>query len=345
MSDLVQIDGSYGEGGGQVLRTSLSLSAITGKPVEIVNIRAGRAKPGLRSQHLASVRAAAQICGAKLKGDAVGSGYLFFEPTHEVVPAEYQFDIGTAGATTLVAQTLIVPLSLAGSPSRVIIRGGTHNPMAPTADYLQHVYCRALRVHGYNLSSAYDPPGFNPGGGGILQLEIGPATERSPFALSSHIEPVWTSYVVTSQLPPAVAERGAEALRELRGTVVKRVEQGFSAGAAVTITTPGGGFSALGERGKPMERVAAEAVLAACDWYGSQSAVDEHLADQLVLPALYASGCSIWRTGRVTEHLRTVLWVAGCFCSFEFGLDESSGEVFVEPTRSTPLPPPHFPAQ
>jgi RNA 3'-terminal phosphate cyclase (ATP) len=330
MSESVLVDGSYGEGGGQILRTSVSLAAITGKPVEIVNIRAGRSKPGLQAQHLASVRAAAQVCGAELRGDAVGSVHLRFKPTHEPRPGEHFFDIGTAGATTLVAQTVLIPLALTCSSSRVVIRGGTHNPMAPTADYLKHIYTQALTRSGYQIRCAYGPAGFYPRGGGELRVEIGASEERKPFEFIDELPTEPIALIVTSQLDASVADRAeATILSRISAKTVKRVESGPSAGAAVTIVKGCAGFTCLGERGKPMEEVANEAVDGLVSWQQASAAVDEHLADQLVLPALFARGTSSWRTNRVTEHLRSVLWLAEKFCDFEWTLDEESGVVSI----------------
>jgi RNA 3'-terminal phosphate cyclase (ATP) len=332
VSDCLQIDGSFGEGGGQILRTSVSLSAITGRAIEIVNIRAGRSKPGLQAQHLASVRAAAQICGAELRGDATGSVYLEFVPMHDVRAGEYRFDIGTAGATTLVAQTVLLPLALAGSPSSVIIRGGTHNPMAPTADYLEHVYNSVLEEAGYRVAASYGPPGFYPRGGGELRLEIGSTQERSPFAYLEHEEKELVAYIVTSRLDPSVAERAERTIQSREPMrVVKRVEDGPGTGAAVTIVSGAAGFTSLGERGKPMEKVAGEAVDQLIAWRLASAGVDEHLADQLVLPSLFAKGTSVWQTTRVTEHLRTVLWLVGKFCPVDWDLDERRGMVRLSP--------------
>src|SRR5947208_1954066 len=142
---MVRIDGAYGEAGGQIVRTCLSLSAITGQAVEIANIRAGRLKPGLHAQHLTAVRAAAEICDADTRGADRGSVRLLFEPRAPVNPGDYSFDVGTAGATTLVLQTVALPLALAHKESRLTITGGTHVPHAPPAEYLAYVYAPALR--------------------------------------------------------------------------------------------------------------------------------------------------------------------------------------------------------
>ncbi|HVT14268.1 MAG TPA: RNA 3'-terminal phosphate cyclase [Fimbriimonadaceae bacterium] len=332
MDDLIRIDGSHGEGGGQVLRTSLSLSAITGRAVEIANIRGGRAKPGLQAQHLAAVRAAARICGASCKGDALGSLYLLFEPKHPVRSGDYRFEIGTAGATTLVAQTLIVPLALAGGSSTVVIDGGTHNPMAPTADYLRHVYASALREMGFRFEADYGPPGFYPRGGGELKVRIEPASEIAPIVLTDRIAPNLRAHIVTSCLPESVSERAEKVFAdELQIHASSRVVGGTSPGAAVTIVGNHCGFSSLGERGKRMEKVAGEAIEDARKWILGKASVDEHLADQLVLPALFARGESRWSTPSVTEHLRTVIWVAKHFLDFEAHIDEETGFVSLSP--------------
>ncbi|HWA83316.1 MAG TPA: RNA 3'-terminal phosphate cyclase [Fimbriimonadaceae bacterium] len=328
MSDLIRIDGSYGEGGGQVLRTSLSLSAITGRPIEIVNIRGGRPKPGLQPQHLAAVRAAAQICGASLKGDALGSLYLLFDPHSLPAPGEYRFDIGTAGATTLVAQTVMVPLGLAPQSSAVTVTGGTHNPLAPTADYLEHVYAATSREIGYSFRTAYGPPGFFPKGGGELRIEIESSQIRRPILFDERDPSGLQAHIVTCSLPAKVSKRAEDVLREgMDVRVVARVEEGVSIGAAVTITSAHAGFTALGARGKPMERVTQEAISDAVSWLEGNASVDEHLADQLVLPALFAGGENRWSTPRVTEHLRTVIWVAKHFLDFEASIDDETGRV------------------
>jgi RNA 3'-terminal phosphate cyclase (ATP) len=335
MPKLIQVDGSHGEGGGQIIRTAVSLAAITGCTVEIDRIRAARSRPGLQAQHLAAVRAAGQICGADLRGDAVGSSVLRFEPTHEIRPGHFLFDIGTAGATTLVAQTLIVPLALAGA-STVTIRGGTHNPMAPTADYLEHVYAGALRMAGYRVSTEYGPPGFYPRGGGELRLELDRLDRGSPFELVEQRNTNPTAFVVTSSLEGNVADRAETAiLARAPMAVVKRVERGPGAGAAVTIVAGSAGFSALGERGKPMERVAGDAVDRFLAWRSNPVPVDEHLADQLVLPSLFARGESTWRTVRFTEHLKTVVWLAAKFCAFDHSLDETTGMVHIRPSQGS----------
>jgi len=166
---LVEVDGSFGEGGGQIIRSAVTLAALTGQAVTVSRVRAGRKKPGLQPQHLTAVRAAARICNATLRGDTVGSFQFTFEPQSAVQPGQYEFDIGTAGAAPLVAQTVFPPLACAEGPSRVSIRGGTHVPHAPPAEYLEGVYFPLLQAAGLGATFHYERPGFFPRGGGLLE--------------------------------------------------------------------------------------------------------------------------------------------------------------------------------
>jgi RNA 3'-terminal phosphate cyclase (ATP) len=333
VSDLIPIDGSYGEGGGQILRTSLSLAALTGQAVEIVNIRAGRAKPGLQPQHLASVRAAAKICSAHLEGDAAGSTRLAFKPQSPPLPGRYHFDIRTAGAATLVAQTVLVPLAHAEGGSQVTITGGTHVPHAPPAEYLEAVYLPALRYAGLDAVFDYPRAGFLPKGGGEVRLEVRPAPEVRPVDFSERGKlKTLRAFVLSAALPEHVRERGAATVERFmkgvgRPVVVERRDRpSLGPGAAVVLAAEceGGfaGFTSLGAPGKPMEKVAREPCEAFMAWWSSGAACDEHLADQFALPMALTAGESRWTTPVVTEHLRTVLWVVQHFLPVEVALTE-----------------------
>jgi len=344
----VTIDGSHGEGGGQILRTSLSLAALTGRPVEIVRIRAGRSRPGLQPQHLASVRAAADLCAAQLEGAEIGSGRLRFAPQSPPAPGAYHFAIGTVGAAPLVLQTVLLPLALAPGPSRVTITGGTHVSHAPTADYGERVYLPTLERHGLGASTRSPRAGFFPKGGGVMQAEIAGGAAPLPVTLMERGDlRALTALVVTAGLPPAVAERGIAAVRQELGhlpgelSVETREVPAASPGAAVLLVADCqsglAGFSAIGERGKRMETVAEQACRAFREWWETGAACEEHLADQLVLPMALTSGESRWTTSRVTEHLRTVLWVVPRFLPLEASLTESpdgSGLVILQAGRS-----------
>jgi RNA 3'-terminal phosphate cyclase (ATP) len=177
---VIEIDGSFGEGGGQILRSSLALAIVTGQPVRLSNIRAGRRKPGLMRQHLTAVNAAAAICGATVDGERIGATELTFTPG-AVRAGEYQFSIGTAGSTTLVLQTVLLPLLTAGGPSRIVLEGGTHNPFAPPFDFLERAYLPLINRMGPNVRATLERPGFYPAGGGRIAIEIEPATGLHGF--------------------------------------------------------------------------------------------------------------------------------------------------------------------
>lgn len=330
MSDLLTLDGSYGEGGGQVIRTSVALAAITGRPVEIHNVRGNRSKPGLQAQHLTAVRAAAEICGARLKGDALGSIYLSFEPTKKPEAGEFRFDIGTAGASTLVLQTVLAPLAVAGGESRVTVTGGTHNPMAPTVDYLEHVVLPAYARMGLQSQLDMTAAGFFPKGGGTVNLRFALPDGFQGIDLLNRGQIRKTIGVITTaELPDSVGDRGERALwpflpAQTRVLKVRKPSKGAGAASFVGIQAEGGyaGFTGLGAKGKPMERVSQEAGSAYQEWLETDAAVDEHLADQLVIPAILAQGPSAWRTSEVTEHLRTMAWLVPQFLPVQVKIEE-----------------------
>jgi RNA 3'-terminal phosphate cyclase (ATP) len=342
--EVIEIDGSLGEGGGQIIRTSVSLAAITGRTVQITNIRARRSKPGLHAQHLTAVRAAAALCGAELKGAEMGSQFLRFTPGPLTQETEFSFDGGTAGAPGLVAQTLLVPMLYLPKPSVSNVRGGTHVPMSPPADYIEAVYRPALQRMGADVGFQYARAGFFPKGGGEVQIRSGGGQLSVPIELveRGRLHRL-RLFVVTCQLPEHVATRGVDALmKDLKGygvpvLVEKRELEGGCPGAAIVLTAEcengAGGFTSLGERGKPMERVAADGLRDFQKWFASGAAVDEHLGDQLVLPAALVYGESRWSTSEVTEHLRTVLEIAKRFLEIDYLIDEradGSGTVTVK---------------
>lgn len=346
----IYIDGSFGEGGGQIIRTSVALSALTGRPIEIANIRARRSKPGLQAQHLTSVRAAAALCGARLHGDTLGSQFLRMAPGSLDGPADFEIDVAaarggaSAGATGLVAQTMLIPMSfLAHEATTSRILGGTHVPMAPPADYLQAVYAPALGRMGMACQVDVRRLGYYPKGGGEIRLSVA-GRLRTPICWVERGRLLRLRLIVaTALLPDHVAVRGQEAaLKELKGygvpveTQVVRLESN-GPGAAVLIAAECenglGGWTGLGELGKPMERVAEEAVKGFKRWFATGAAVDEHLADQLALPCALMPEESQWTTPIVTDHLRTVLAVAKQFLPIEYSIQENadgSGQVTLQ---------------
>ncbi len=344
----IAIDGAFGEGGGQIIRTSVSLAAITGRTVEIANIRARRSKPGLQAQHLTSVLAAGALCDATLHGASLGSQFLRFEPNALVSADTFAFDVAdarggaSAGATGLVAQTLLVPLAFLpaladadGKGVRVTIAGGTHVPMSPPADYIETVYLPLLHRMGLAGDMRNSKAGFFPRGGGEIALHLTGGALHTPLDLTDRGRLQRLNCVVTtSQLPPTVAQRAEGVLRkELKGygvpiAVHSRDLAGNGAGAAVLIVAEcengRGGWTSLGERGKPMEKVASDAVRHFSNWQATKAGVDEHLADQLTLPCALMPGESRWTTPNVTEHLRTVLWLAQQFLPIEYTIEEQA---------------------
>jgi len=344
METMLHIDGSYGEGGGQVIRTALSHAAMTGTGVEISNIRAGRAKPGLQPQHLTAVQLAADLCGARIEGAAPGSMTLRFLPQAPVCAGAYVRNIGTAGATALVLQTALLPLARADAPSQVRLTGGTHVTHAPSFDYLEMVYAPALRRMGLQAWLSISRAGFFPRGGGEVVLEVTPAADLRPVDLATRGSlRRLTAIITTSGLPAHVAERGAAVVtREIEQLGLRRlltIEQrdlpSNGPGAAILLAAEceagHAGFTALGARGLPMEQVAESACRDLTAWWLTEAACDVHLADQLVLPAALAGGESRWTTPAVTEHLHTVIWLVEQFVPVRFTLTaQASGAHLVE---------------
>ncbi len=314
---VISIDGSQGEGGGQILRTALSLSAITGKPFVIENIRARRAKPGMMRQHLTTVKAAAAICGAAVEDATIGSQRLRFEPG-SLQPGEYTFNIGSAGSTSLVLQTVLLPLALAGGVSRVTLQGGTHNNGAPPFEFLAHAFLPLVQRIGFNVEIALRQYGFYPVGGGELHAEIGPPAAFSPLAVDECGAALSRKgEAIVSNLPFHIAERElarvAECLEWPKEALIARTEKRADGTGNVLLLTLA--FQnvtevavAFGRTGVAAEAVADEAVQAAQDYLRGGAPVGKHLADQLLLPmALGAGGQFV--TGRPSSHALTNIQV------------------------------------
>ncbi|HZE22245.1 MAG TPA: RNA 3'-terminal phosphate cyclase, partial [Desulfobaccales bacterium] len=284
---MLSLDGSHGEGGGQILRTALSLAALTGTPIRIKRIRAGRPKPGLRPQHLTAVQALAQVAQAEVTGAQLGSQELTFRPGTPK-GGRYHFDVaartGSAGSVTLIAQALLPPLLQAGTPADVILKGGTHVPWSPPAHYLNHVFLPTLAVMGAEVQMSLERWGWYPKGGGEVRLDIRPAHALS--GVEWRPPPAGAAFRALSasaRLPEHVARRQAARLEARLGPAVPveiiRVN-GPAPGSLVCVWGPRAGFSALGARGKPAEQVADEAADAFLTFQKSGAALDRHLADQ-----------------------------------------------------------------
>ena len=295
MKDIKEIDGSKGEGGGEILRTSLSLSAITGKEIALTKIRAGRAKPGLKRQHLTCVKAVAEICVAKVSEVDVGSMELKFKPG-PIRGGDYRFDVGTAGSVTLVAQTVIPVLLKADAPSTVTITGGTHVPFAPIWEFFAETYLPELRRMGARVEAELVQPGFYPAAGGVVKLRIWPFDEskRVGFYDLTDLGAYRGGKVVgiVSALPVAIAEAEVgivgKQLRELGLKAKVRTVEAFGPGNScyVQLDYERGSlvFSSIGTYDKSRKAVAHEVVTSVRDFLKAGKACEKHLADQLLLP-------------------------------------------------------------
>lgn len=337
MTKPILVDGALGEGGGQVLRSALSLSLLTGQPCHLARIRAGRERPGLRPQHLAAVQAAAQISGARVAGDRVGSQEIRFEPG-PARPGEYLFDIGTAGATSLVLQTILLPLALAAGPSQVGIRGGTHVPRSPCFHYLDWQWRPLLGRIGIPFDLTLTMAGFYPQGGGELRARIPGGARAQPLHLTERGALLGIRGLsAVANLPRDIAERQrSQALRRLRGIaprVVPEVDvEELPASTRGTVLLLQARFEqglgccfALGARGLRAEQVADSAVQALTEFLEGDGAVDPWLADQILLPLALAGEASCLRTSAVTSHLLTNAEVIQLFLPVEIQVDGALG--------------------
>jgi RNA 3'-terminal phosphate cyclase (ATP) len=343
---LVTLDGSRGEGGGQILRTALTLSLLTGRPFRIVKIRANRDRPGLRPQHLRAVTGAAELGHATVIGASVGSRDLTFRPS-AYTPGDLQIEIGTAGSTALVLQTLHLAVALrCDRPVRLALSGGTFNPSAPSFPFLDTTWRAHLAALGAPIALAMPRAGFYPRGGGLLDAWIEPAQLR-PLALTDRGPLVKIRGVAgVAHLNPSIAERmraraldrladcglAAEAEVEVEITPADWPALPHVQGAALTLTAESARgapatFIGLGERGKPAEAVADEAVAELLDFLAAPAgAVDPHSADQILLPLALAPGRSEYTVTAVTEHLRTNVATLRAFLDRDIRLEEPTDD-------------------
>lgn len=344
MHDWVVIDGSYGEGGGQILRTSLALSALTGRPVHIERIRAGRERPGLRPQHLTGVHAVQTITEASVEGDRVNSMSLKFAPS-KLQSGEWTFDISakrpSAGSISLVLQTVLPALLFAGGTSTVhIIRGGTHVPMSPPVDYVKCIFLPTLARMGAAVDFEMERAGWYPKGGGAVHVHIHSLQKLTPIQITERgaLKRIRVLSAV-SNLKRSIAERQARQaqrrlhelgispqLIEVAITNLPSMGQGTIVFLIAEYEHAIAGFSALGERGKPAERVADEAVNEFAGYLVRDEPVDPRLSDQLVLYMALAAGQSVIRTTQLTLHATTNIWVIQQFLPVEFHVNGALGQ-------------------
>ena len=311
---MIEIDGSLGEGGGQIVRTAVALSAVTGKPVHIKNIRQARPKPGLAPQHAQAILALARICNAKTSGARPGSSEIAFEPG-EIRGGRYKVEIGTAGSVTLLMQCLLPALLKADSSVSLEVHGGTDVQWSPTVDYFRHVFLPALEGFGTRISLELGQRGYYPRGQGWVLLQVEPA-KLGPAHLKAQAAPV-VGISHSSNLPEHVAKRQAEAASLALQQAGHRSEMAVeslavpSTGSGITLWSGHKGGSALGKRGLPAETVGKKAAGEIISELRFGAAVDVHLADQLI-PYLALAGGS-YTAREISMHARTNIWTAGHF--------------------------------
>jgi RNA 3'-terminal phosphate cyclase (ATP) len=298
-----EIDGSRGEGGGQVLRTSLTLSLLSGEPLKIVNIRAGRQRPGLLRQHLCAVKLAAQVGDAELEGAEAGSRELTFKP-RALKAGDYQCAVGTAGSATLVLQTVLPALLHAKGKSTLTLEGGTHNPMAPPFDFLARAFLPLLNRMGARVEATLERPGFYPAGGGRMTVAVEAADGLRPLELRERGEVrACSATALLAALPASIAHRELSELRQRLGwsleqTQILEVDRAFGPGNEV--------FTAFGEKSVRAEQVANRVAGKVQEYLAAGVPVGPQLADQLLLPLALAKG-GAFRTLPLTLHASTQL--------------------------------------
>jgi RNA 3'-terminal phosphate cyclase (ATP) len=354
---MLHIDGSCGEGGGQILRTSLSLAAITGQPIRIDRIRAGRAKPGLGIQHLTGVRAAATLCNAKVTGDRVGSTQLEFIPSQPVQAGQYTFDVaqtvgtGSAGAVTLILQTILLPLALTAGESTVTLKGGTFVPWSPPAPYIEQVYLPILQQMGVQATVNIAAWGWYPRGGGELNVQVSGNGDGvgslKPIQILERgaLQQIKGLAIVTelpSHIPQRMASRAQNLLEQahLKAQVQPKRERGVGPGAGIFLMAEyehtRTGFGAVGKLGLPAEEVAAIATQELLAFHANAAPIDVHLADQLLLPVALAAAPSQYRAVELSPHSITNAWVIEQFGLAKITIDQSTQLVTVTPCPHPP---------
>jgi RNA 3'-terminal phosphate cyclase (ATP) len=329
---MITIDGSFGEGGGQIIRTACALSLISKKPFRVFNVRARRDKPGLQRQHLTAVLAAAEIGQAKVDGAAVGSREFTFVPG-EIKPGEYDFKIGTAGSLTLVLQTLLPPLMFAAEPSQLTLEGGTHNVHAPPFEFLQKTFLPLINRMGARVSIALERYGFYPPGGGRLRVHIEPcAAQRRLDLLERGSLRGHRAGALVVNLPQSIASRELNVIKEKLGLRDEQLQietstNAFSPGNVVTIELESEEvtevFTGVGERGVRAEVVAERAADEALQYLSDGAPVGAHLADQLLIPLAIAGGGS-YLTGQPSLHTTTNIEVIKKFLGVDITVNQVS---------------------
>jgi RNA 3'-terminal phosphate cyclase (ATP) len=339
--DLVKIDGSYGEGGGQILRTAISLSAITGKPVEVCNIRTNRTNPGLRPQHLAGIKIIADLFHAKSENLKIGAEWIRFSPSDKFEGGSIKIDIGTAGSIPLILMTVVPAVSLSNNSLQIEVTGGTDVRASPTIDYIKYIVAKSYLSIGPKFSVDVLKRGYYPKGGGLVQCTIKPCKTPGTIELlaTRYLEPKIIS--VCSQLPAHVAKRQiSSALIALEKKDIRcsnytaSIETSISPGSSILVYSAADfslyvGGDSIGERGKRAEAVGTEAAMQFLDSAVAEATVDPFLADMLVLPLALSKGRSRYRVARVTQHLLTNLHIVSEIVRCKYSIEQQGRSYIV----------------
>ncbi|WP_308363716.1 MULTISPECIES: RNA 3'-terminal phosphate cyclase [unclassified Microbulbifer] len=335
------IDGSFGEGGGQLSRYAVALAAISGRPLHLRNIRARRAKPGLMAQHLTALRAAAEVGGGALEGAELGATEIYYEPGR-IRGGEYHFDVGTAGSIVLVLQALLPVALHADGPVHLSITGGTDVRMAPPVDYLRLVFLPWLARMGVRVHVESVRHGYYPKGGGLVQMRVEPCSAPWPLlaeAPGALLRISGVSHV--AHLPLHIPERMAAAARSVLADFDVQIEtrvlgdtEAFGTGGALVLTAETEnsvlGAATVAERGVPAERLGEDAGYALRAELEAGAAIDIHACDQLLIYAAQAQGTSRFAVRKVSEHTRTVMWLVEQFLPVRFSVEPWQGLYRIE---------------
>lgn len=334
---MIEIDGSFGEGGGAIVRNAVALSALTSKAITIKNIRANRPKPGLMPQHFNAVKAVAQLSGAKIDKLNVGSTEISFKP-ESIEGGKFEIDIKTAGSITMVLQAFMIPAAFADSPVEITIKGGTDVRWSPPVDYLQNITLKILQIMGYNVKIDVIRRGHYPRGGGVVNVNINPVKKLNPVKLIdlqfNKIKGI--SHAVN--LPEHVAVRQAEGAEKLlkAGGIESEIEIEHSdnvlgPGSGITLWSDGDiplGGSYIGERGLRAERVGQKAAEEILFHISRGAALDKYMGDQII-PYMAIAGNSMVQTAELTDHTLTNIYVAEKIMKKKFKIEGSPGKTAI----------------
>ena len=343
---MIEIDGSFGEGGGQILRSSLTLSVMTGKDLRIENIRAKRKIPGLRPQHLKALEAAGEICGATIEGGHIGSQSISFYPD-EIRAGKFHFDIGTAGSASLVVQTVLLPLSRSQNKSTITVTGGTHVPWSPCFHYLDLNYLPFLWKIGLDVQLRMEQAGFYPNGGGQIRASIDPVDNLQSLHLTER------GRLIEIRGISAVAKLSRNIATRQRRQVIGRLGRRYPLNdiRVIELPAPSPGsmilllaifehsqacYFALGKKGVSADKIADKAINEFESFMATEGAIDQYLADQILLPIVFAGSASEFATCKITNHLLTNIEVIKSLLPVEIKINGSMGEpgtVIVNPSK------------